>query len=93
MGRKYKIAVIEGDGVGPEIVRETIRLLDEVGFNAEYIKLNAGLKYSPTPSASDEAKWREAGMKTWDTYAAKDAYCAELIKIEREFMKELGYIK
>ncbi len=45
MGRKYKIAVIEGDGVGPEIVRETIRLLDEVGFNAEYIKLNAGLKY------------------------------------------------
>lgn len=55
--------------------------------------LNAGLKYSPMPSASDEAKWREAGMKTWDTYAAKDAYCAELIKIEREFMKELGYIK
>ena len=45
MGRKYKIAVIEGDGVGPEIVREAIRLLNEVGFNAEFIKINAGLKY------------------------------------------------
>ncbi|MCD6113666.1 MAG: isocitrate/isopropylmalate dehydrogenase family protein, partial [Thermoprotei archaeon] len=45
MGGKYKVAVIEGDGVGPEIVREAIRLLNEVGFNAEYIKINAGLKY------------------------------------------------
>ena len=45
MGGKYRIAVIEGDGVGPEIVREAIRLLNEVGFNAEYIKINAGLKY------------------------------------------------
>jgi len=45
MGRRYKIAVIEGDGVGSEIVKEAIRLLNEVGFNAEYIKINAGLKY------------------------------------------------
>ena len=43
--RKYRIAVIPGDGVGPEIVSETLRLLNEVGFNAEYIHINAGLKY------------------------------------------------
>ncbi len=45
MGRKYKITVIEGDGVGPEIVREAIRLLNEIGFNAEYVNIKAGLKY------------------------------------------------
>ena len=43
--RKYRIAVIPGDGVGPEIVSEAIRLLNEAGFNAEYIYINAGLKY------------------------------------------------
>lgn len=45
MGRKYKIAVVEGDGVGPEILKEAIRLLNELGFNAEYININAGLRY------------------------------------------------
>lgn len=43
--RRYKIAVIPGDGVGPEVVSETIRLLSEIGFNAEYIYINGGLKY------------------------------------------------
>jgi len=45
MGRKYRIAVIEGDGVGPEIVSEALRLLGKLGFDAEYIKIDAGWKY------------------------------------------------
>jgi 3-isopropylmalate dehydrogenase len=40
MGKKYKIAVIEGDGIGPEIVKEAIKVLDRVaeleGFELEY---------------------------------------------------------
>jgi len=38
--KNYKIAVIKGDGIGPEIVNEAIKILDAVaskeGFNLEY---------------------------------------------------------
>jgi 3-isopropylmalate dehydrogenase len=40
MGNKYKIAVIKGDGIGPEIVDEAIKVLDAVsvkeGFELSY---------------------------------------------------------
>ena len=34
----YKIAVLKGDGIGPEIVDEAIRVLETVGrrFNIEF---------------------------------------------------------
>ena len=28
---EYKIAVIPGDGIGPEVVRETLKVLDRIG--------------------------------------------------------------
>jgi len=38
--RNYKIAIIKGDGIGPEIIEEAIKVLDAVaskeGFNLEY---------------------------------------------------------
>ncbi|MEO1941816.1 MAG: 3-isopropylmalate dehydrogenase, partial [Campylobacterales bacterium] len=37
--REYKIAVIEGDGIGPEIIREGIRVLDRAGEKGGF-KLN-----------------------------------------------------
>lgn len=40
MGREYKIGIIKGDGIGPEIVEEAMRVLDAVsvrcGFNLKY---------------------------------------------------------
>ena len=40
---EYKIAVIPGDGIGPEIVREACKVLDRVGevygHNFEYTKV------------------------------------------------------
>ncbi|SFV64262.1 3-isopropylmalate dehydrogenase [hydrothermal vent metagenome] len=40
MGRNYKIGVIKGDGIGPEIVDEAIKVLDalsaNMGFNVSY---------------------------------------------------------
>lgn len=40
MGRNYKIGVIKGDGIGPEIVDEAIKVLDalsaNMGFNISY---------------------------------------------------------
>lgn len=34
--KKYNIAVIKGDGIGPEIVDEAIKVLDAVAVNAEF---------------------------------------------------------
>ena len=46
MTRNYKIAVIKGDGIGPEIVDEAVKVLDalsaNMGFNLEYEELLMG---------------------------------------------------
>ena len=43
---KYNIAVIKGDGIGPEVVDQTIRVLDVVaekfGFELDYKEYLAG---------------------------------------------------
>ena len=38
-----KIAIIPGDGIGPEIMTAVIQILDSTGFKADYIPLEAGL--------------------------------------------------
>jgi len=43
--RKYRIGVIHGDGVGPEIVKVTLDILSKLGFNAEFIDVNAGYEF------------------------------------------------
>ena len=46
MGRNYKIGVIKGDGIGPEIIDEAIKVLDAIsvaeGFNIEYNEMLMG---------------------------------------------------
>ena len=46
MGKNYKIALIPGDGTGPEVVREGIKVLDTVankfGFKIDYTKFDFG---------------------------------------------------
>lgn len=43
MARNYKIAVITGDGIGPEITEATMLALEAIGLNLEFIKVAAGL--------------------------------------------------
>lgn len=43
MGKTYKIAVITGDGIGPEITDATICALGGLGIGFEFIKVAAGL--------------------------------------------------
>ena len=43
MGKTYKIAVITGDGIGPEITEATMYALNYVGLNFEFTKVAAGL--------------------------------------------------
>jgi len=40
----FKIGIIRGDGVGPEIVSSALKVLEEIEFNAEYIEVEAGLE-------------------------------------------------
>ncbi|HEY3780509.1 MAG TPA: isocitrate/isopropylmalate dehydrogenase family protein [Fimbriimonadaceae bacterium] len=40
---KTRIAVIPGDGIGPEITEATIAILEATGLEAEWIRLDAGL--------------------------------------------------
>ena len=46
MGRNYKIGVIKGDGIGPEIIDEAIKVLDalsaNMGFNLDYVEMLMG---------------------------------------------------
>ena len=46
MGKSYKIGVIRGDGIGPEIIDEAIKVLDAVsvaqGFNLKYEEMLLG---------------------------------------------------
>jgi 3-isopropylmalate dehydrogenase len=49
MPRKYEIAVLPGDGVGPEVIREALRVLEAsgvlTGLNLETTAYNAGARY------------------------------------------------
>jgi len=46
MGRNYKIGVIKGDGIGPEIIDEAVKVLDalsaNMGFNVSYEEMLMG---------------------------------------------------
>lgn len=46
MGKSYNIAVIPGDGTGPEVVREAVKVLDaaasKYGFNLKYTNFDFG---------------------------------------------------
>ena len=36
-----KVAVIPGDGIGPEITRATLRILETAGFKPEWVYLDS----------------------------------------------------
>ncbi|WP_339096077.1 isocitrate/isopropylmalate dehydrogenase family protein [Deinococcus sp. VB343] len=42
---KYRICLIEGDGIGHEVVPATKRVLEAAGFDAEYVHAEAGYEY------------------------------------------------
>jgi len=50
----------------------------------------AGMEVTEMPSPEDQAKWAEAADKVWQEYEAIDEDCANLIKIQRAFKKELS---
>src|SRR5271169_4572312 len=69
MGKNYRIAVIPGDGTGPEVIREALKALDAVskktGFSTEQVHFDLGgdryLKTGDILPEGDLAK-----LKTFD---------------------------
>lgn len=64
MAKNYKIAVLAGDGIGPEVMNEALKVLDKVqqkfGFTLEYTKALVGgraidAKGCPLPDETMEA--------------------------------------
>lgn len=53
--------------------------------------MKKGFNYGPQPSAEDKAKFIKAGKEVMETYANKSSESAQLVKLQLEFMKKLGY--
>ena len=51
----FKIALIYGDGVGPEVIKAALEVLEALGFDAEYVEVKAGYEY-----------WRRTGKPMED---------------------------
>ena len=49
-----------------------------------------GLQMSPAPSDEDKVKWRKAGQAVWPEYEEKDPVSKEMIKLQREFISNMG---
>jgi len=45
MARKYKIGVLRGDGIGPEIVNAALDILNELDLDISFVELEAGYSY------------------------------------------------
>jgi len=98
--RRYKIAVIEGDGIGPEIVREGIKILNRIGelegFQVEYnFYLLGGVavdqKGEPCPVEtiegclnSDGVLFGAIGGPKWDSLPKELRPETGLLKIRKE---------
>lgn len=63
---KRTIAIIPGDGIGPEIMDATLEILASTGFEADYVSLEAGLgaveKGKPAMPEETIEKIREIGL-------------------------------
>ena len=97
--KTYKIAVLKGDGIGPEIVNEAIKVLDSVaskeGFNIEYNEYLIGgsavdVFDNPCPDEtikgclnSDAVLFGSIGGPKWDTMEKEKRPETGLLKLRK----------
>jgi 3-isopropylmalate dehydrogenase len=100
MNRSYKIAVIKGDGIGPEIVDEAIKVLDAVsyakGFELKYDEaLLGGVAYDltgePLPKetiekskSADAILFGAIGGTQWDNLPRESRPETGLLRLRKE---------
>lgn len=66
MVKRYRIGVIRGDGIGPEIVDATIDILSGLGLKADFIEVRAGYELFKRTGKPIEDGW-------FDTLSKADA--------------------
>ncbi|WP_459849024.1 3-isopropylmalate dehydrogenase [Fusibacter bizertensis] len=69
-GRKYKIAVLSGDGIGPEVVGEAVKVLKHVG---DRFKINFEFKHALIGGAAIDHEGEAFPKNTLETCQASDA--------------------
>ncbi len=100
MSKTYKITLLPGDGIGPEVIAESIKVLDAVaekaGFALEYTEQNAGgaaidAHNDPMPDsvvetckASDAVLLGAVGGPKWDALTGAMRPESGLLKIRKE---------
>ena len=94
--KKYKLAVIKGDGIGPEIVNEALKILDSLdGFDFEFNEfLMGGVAYDacgePLPQKSidgclesDSVLFGAIGGEKWDSLPREKRPESGLLKLRK----------
>ncbi len=100
MSKTYKITLLPGDGIGPEVIKESVKVLDAVaeksGFTLEYTEQNAGgaaidAHNDPMPDsvietckASDAVLLGAVGGDKWDHLTGSMRPESGLLKIRKE---------
>ncbi|VGO12291.1 3-isopropylmalate dehydrogenase [Pontiella desulfatans] len=100
MSKTYKITLLPGDGIGPEVIAESVKVLDAVsekaGFALEYTQQNAGgaaidAHNDPMPDsvvetckASDAVLLGAVGGPKWDALTGAMRPESGLLKIRKE---------
>ncbi len=100
MSKIYKIALLPGDGIGPEVIQESVKVLDaaaeKFGFALEYTEQNAGgaaidAHNDPMPDsvvetckASDAVLLGAVGGPKWDHLTGALRPESGLLKIRKE---------
>ena len=105
MSKTYKITLLPGDGIGPEVMKESVKVLDAVaeksGFAVEYTSCNAGgaaidAHNDPMPDstiasckAADAVLLGAVGGPKWDHFTGAMRPESGLLKIRKE-LGEIG---
>ena len=100
MSKSYKITLLPGDGIGPEVIAEAVKVLDAVAaksdFTLEYTEQNAGgaaidAHNNPMPDsvvetckASDAVLLGAVGGPKWDALTGAMRPESGLLKIRKE---------
>ncbi len=100
MNNTYKICLLPGDGIGPEVIAESVKVLDAIAekseFNFEYTTANAGgaaidAHNDPMPQstvdackASDAVLLGAVGGPKWDELTGAMRPESGLLKIRKE---------
>ena len=60
-----RLAVIPGDGIGPEVMAATERVLREAGARIDWIEAHAGLDFMPDLDSAEEPRVEGTTPALW----------------------------